>query len=57
VKPRVALASSLDFLQGTFEKIGFQRLPATRRFNLRDLESEFALLAVLRGSSHLYCNR
>jgi hypothetical protein len=44
----VLLASSLDFLQGTFEKIGFQRFVRHQPLQLRDLEPEFTLLAVLR---------
>src|ERR1700744_3598122 len=45
---RIALASSLDFLQGTFEKICFQRFVRHQALQLRPLEPELALPAVLR---------
>jgi hypothetical protein len=43
-----ALASSLDFLQGTFEKIGFQRFVRYQPFQLRHLQPEFTIPAVFR---------
>jgi len=44
----VALASTPDFLQGTFEKIGFQRFVRHQPLQLRNLLSQFALFRVLR---------
>jgi hypothetical protein len=38
----VALASSLDFLQGTFEKIGLQRFVRHQPLQLRDLLPQLA---------------
>jgi hypothetical protein len=53
-----SLASSLDFLQGTFEKIGFQRFVCYQPLQLCYLEPEFTLLAVFRWRlpviDHLY---
>jgi hypothetical protein len=43
-----ALPSSLDFLQGTFEKIRFQRLFSEDALQFSDLIPQFALMAVRR---------
>jgi hypothetical protein len=45
---RVALASSLDFLQGTFEKIGLQRFVRYQPLQLGYLKPQFTLFGVLR---------